>query len=99
MMTQTRPIVIDADDIPEPSNFVEDLLTKFTDPDTPETPAGMYKHLLNKAHTHAVSASEHAYQACDWFALFDRDTADRYRKSARHLYELSEHLLALMEES
>ncbi len=101
-MTQYTPRVIDEDDIPPaPSNFVEDLIATVSEPTetTPSNPKDMYRHLLAKAQTRAQVASENAYEACDWFALFDRDTADRYRKSARHLYELSEHLETLIEDS
>ena len=70
-----------------PGNFVEDLISAVTTPTeaTPTNPKDMYRHLLQKAQGHAVTASENAYEACDWYALFDKATADRYRKSARHL--------------
>ena len=108
-MTQSEPKVIDGGDMPrladqsarEPSNFVADLIETVTTPTdtTPETPEGMYRHLLSKAHAAAVISSEAAYTACDWFALFDKASADRYRKSARSLFDLSEHLLTLIEDS
>ncbi len=111
-MTQSEPHIIDAGDMPEYvghdsatgnnlQGLMEDLIETVSTPTEP-TPAGpkaTYRHLLAKAQTSALQASEHAYEACDWFALFDKPTADRYRKSARHLYELSEHLTALIEES
>ena len=99
-MTPARPHVIYDNDIPDPpTNLVEDLIATVTTPSEPDTPKAMHRHLLDKAHKRAVVASENAYDACDWLALLDQTTADRYRKSARHLYELSEHLAVLIEES
>ena len=108
-MTQSEPRVIDAGDMPDYLPELGDVITAKTNLLTeydvleelksPSTPKEMHRHLLDKAHKRAVVASENAYDACDWLALLDQTTADRYRKSARHLYELSEHLAVLIEES
>ena len=114
-MTQSEPRVIDADDLPaftgddnppEPTTFADhvgqqlleerDRLSKRV---KPETPKEMQRYLLTEAQEHADIASENAYAACDWLALLDNPLADRYRKSARSLFELSEHLAILIEES
>ena len=100
-MTQSHPRVIDAGDIPDAPTTLQRIATAFDEPlkRPPEDPKAMHKHLLEKAQVHALAASDNAYDACDWYGLLDKATADRYRKSARHLYELSEHLTALIEES
>ncbi len=106
-MTQSEPRVIDAGDLPPftGSDILTDVVTEagatdqgFTVEAFPSTPKGMHRQLLTNAQEHAETAAEDAYSACDWLALLDKATADRYRKSARHLYELSEHVTALIEE-
>ena len=107
-MTQSEPRVIDAGDMPaftgsdnDRSILVEDMPTVAelmpVGPST-ATPKEMHRQLLTNAQEHAEHAAEDAYTACDWLALLDQTTADRYRKSARQLYELSEHVAALIEE-
>ena len=105
-MTQSEPRVIDAGDMPaftgsdnDGSILVEDMPTVAElMPTSTATPKQMHRQLLTNAQEHAQQAAEDAYTACDWLSLLDQATADRYRKSARHLYELSEHVAALIEE-
>ena len=110
-MTQSEPKVIDADDMPaftgsDRGLVITDFVTEanadeqgFTiQASSTATPKGMHRQLLTNAQEHAEHAAEDAYTACDWLSLLDAPLSDRYRRSARSLYELSEHVAALLEE-
>ena len=110
MRIQAEPRLIDAGDMPDverqrynpppyPFQAFSDALDEVDPPTPPETPKEMHRHLLTEAHDRAVTASENAYEACDWLRLLDPTTADKYRTSATRLFELSEHLAVLLEES
>ena len=105
MRIQAEPRLIDAGDMPAATYGQQalaqaELITDMASINpAPETPTEMHRHLLDKAHHAAVTASENAYEACDWLRLLDPTTADKYRASATRLFEMSEHLSVLLEES
>lgn len=97
---QSTPRVVFEDDMPlSPSKQgipvmrpVEPIVKK---PDPKRT----YLELMEVARGHAQAAADAGFAACDWYAIFDRTTADKYRRAAKAMAEFEDHLQTLIEQA